>query len=169
MERPHPPLAYLLTASSAGMSEENTLGCSWCFSDFAVVGLIFSWKELKIISEASPIWLQGFPGSIWQCQQVISAQSLSFITRYMFLCLFLSFVQQQFIAFCSIQSTVLSASFREKTKKWCSCLQETWLVSLNSLLLTCANQAYEGMKNINQIINVLVYSGGTLFPVDSSS
>lgn len=167
----------------------------------------FSWKELKIISEASPIWMQGFPGSMWQCQRVISAQSLSFITRYsvfvslvthsgaciagavimlvskvkplkfsksfyrdgsqelsqvlldwltnsfihsfiispscilstlplfisplliclflmclcfplsLCLCLFLSFVQQQFIAFCSIWGTVLSAGFHEKTKK----------------------------------------------------
>lgn len=44
------------------------------------------------------------------------------------------------------------------------------LVSIqNSLQLTCANSAHKGMKYINPKINVLVFSGGLCFPVDSIS
>ena len=75
-------LAYLLTNSAGGelalVSKEGTLGCSLCFSDFAMVGVIFSWKWLRVTSRISPMWMQDFPGSIWQCQQVISAQSVTY-------------------------------------------------------------------------------------------
>ena len=52
---------------------KGTLGSSWCLSDFAGVGVIFCWKELRVTWRASSVRMQGHSGSMWPCEQVLPA------------------------------------------------------------------------------------------------
>ena len=84
-------LAYLLTNSAGGelalVSKEGTLGCSLCFSDFAMVGVIFSWKWLSYFKDITYV-----DAGLSRFHLAVSASDLSPICHLLlgtvYLCLF---------------------------------------------------------------------------------